>query len=151
MSVALTATAGVAISFVCFLVGSRRSKNAQLPLPPGPKGLPLIKNLYDLPEEYPWLTYAAWGRECGKYLGYLLSCRILTECIISDSDIIHLDILGNHLIILNTACAATELLMKKSAIYSNRSVLPSLIGHGYSKVVMTQTDIDDGWRAVRVP
>jgi hypothetical protein len=66
MGVASTAAAGVVISFVCFLVLSRRSKNAQLPLPPGPKGLPLIKNLYDLPEEYPWLTYAAWGREYSK-------------------------------------------------------------------------------------
>jgi hypothetical protein len=136
MDVTSTAAAGVAISLVCFLVLSRRLKNVQLPLPPGPEGLPLIKNLYDVPEEYPWLTYAAWGRKYGKYLDYPLSHYILTPCIISDSDIIHLNVLGNHIVILNTARAATELLMKKSAIYSDRSVLQSLIGHGYSIVLI---------------
>jgi hypothetical protein len=134
--VVLTTAAGVAISLVCFLILSRKTKTAQLPLPPGPKGLPLIKNFYDVPEEYPWLTYAAWGRKYRKFLGYLISCRILTMCIISDSDIIHLNILGNHIIILNTARAATELLMKKSAIYSDRFMSQSLIGHGYSKILI---------------
>ncbi|KAG6819404.1 hypothetical protein H0H93_012134 [Arthromyces matolae] len=37
-----------------------------------------------------------------------------------DSDIIHLDIAGTAIIVLDTAQAATELLQKRSAIYSSR-------------------------------
>lgn len=34
--------------------------------PPGPPGLPLVGNLFDLPKESTWLTYEAWGRKYGS-------------------------------------------------------------------------------------
>lgn len=37
-----------------------------LPLPPGPKGLPILGNALDMPRENPWLTYWQWGKECSK-------------------------------------------------------------------------------------
>ena len=43
-----------------FLRQKRRS------LPPGPRGYPLIGNLFDLPREKEWLTYAEWGKKYGK-------------------------------------------------------------------------------------
>jgi hypothetical protein len=45
----------------------RRKRRHPFPFPPGPKGLPLIGNLRDLPSKYQWLTYEKWGREIGKY------------------------------------------------------------------------------------
>lgn len=38
----------------------------------------------------------------------------------SDSDIIHLDVAGTSIIVLDTAEAATELLEKRSSLYSGR-------------------------------
>ena len=44
-------------------LSSRRSRAAR---PPGPKGYPLIGNLFDLPKEKEWLTYADWGKKYGN-------------------------------------------------------------------------------------
>ena len=35
------------------------------PLPPGPKRLPLIGNLLDMPSEQEWLTFTRWGEKWG--------------------------------------------------------------------------------------
>ncbi len=34
-------------------------------LPPGPKGLPLIGNVFDMPKSKEWLTFAKWGEQWG--------------------------------------------------------------------------------------
>lgn len=35
------------------------------PLPPGPKGYPLIGNVLDMPTEREWLRFAEWGDNWG--------------------------------------------------------------------------------------
>ena len=37
-----------------------------LPLPPGPKGYPLIGNLFDMPTVKPWVVYDEWRKTYGK-------------------------------------------------------------------------------------
>ena len=37
-----------------------------LPLPPGPKGFPLIGNLFDMPVHKPWVVYDEWRKTHGK-------------------------------------------------------------------------------------
>ncbi|KAG7447684.1 uncharacterized protein BT62DRAFT_1004451 [Guyanagaster necrorhizus] len=74
------------------------------PLPPGPKGLPLIGNLWDVPraEDYPWHTYARWATTYG--------------------DLLYLDIPGNPTVIINSVKAAVDLFEKRSGNYSDRPV-----------------------------
>jgi len=38
----------------------------RISLPPGPKGLPLVGNLLDMPVEREWLTFARWGEVWGS-------------------------------------------------------------------------------------
>ncbi|KAH9055189.1 hypothetical protein EDB87DRAFT_1529302, partial [Lactarius vividus] len=72
--------------------------------PPGPKGLPLIGNLYDLPNEHKsWQRYEKMGRDIG-------------------SDILHLELLGMHLVVLNSKKASNDLLGKRSSIDSDMYV-----------------------------
>jgi len=39
----------------------------RLPLPPGPKGLPLIGNLLNRPTDRTWLVYRDWAKIYGKF------------------------------------------------------------------------------------
>ncbi|KZT34406.1 cytochrome P450 [Sistotremastrum suecicum HHB10207 ss-3] len=67
--------------------------------PPGPKGWPLIGNLLDMPKSHQYLTYMEWRK---KY------------------DVIGVNVCGQPIVILNSRQAAHDLLVKRSAIYSNR-------------------------------
>ncbi|GJE87615.1 cytochrome P450 [Phanerochaete sordida] len=80
-----------------------------LPLPPGPRArwFGTVK----LPKEYQWLTYARWKDVYG--------------------DLIYVRVLGNPILVLNTAEAVTDLFEKRSARYSSRptrSMVTELMG-----------------------
>ncbi|KAH9167840.1 cytochrome P450 [Lactarius sanguifluus] len=95
------------LSVVTYLLLQRR-RRPSLPFPPGPKGLPLIGNLRDLPNEPgSWLKYEKLGRDIG-------------------SDILHLELFGMHLVVLNSEKASNDLLEKRSSIYSDRPQLKTL-------------------------
>lgn len=56
----------VAVLILC-LVGifyARRKKTLH-PLPPGPKGYPVIGNALDMPKSHEWIAYEEWGKELG--------------------------------------------------------------------------------------
>jgi hypothetical protein len=55
--------AGAVLCFYLF----RRSQRSKLPLPPGPKRLPLIGNLLDIPKNNEWLTFQDWHKQHGTY------------------------------------------------------------------------------------
>jgi hypothetical protein len=79
------------------------SRVSVLPLPPGPKPLPIIGNLLDIPREKEWLTYHAWNQKYG--------------------DVVYVEALGQKIVVLGTADAANDLMERRSTIYSDRSVL----------------------------
>ncbi|KAI0753237.1 hypothetical protein C8Q80DRAFT_1335218, partial [Daedaleopsis nitida] len=79
----------------------RRSSYNTLPLPPGPRPLPIIGNLLDVPsgdalEEAYYDLSAAYG------------------------EIVYLDAFGQPMVVLGTLQAAIDLLEKRSANYSDR-------------------------------
>ena len=92
---------------VIYLRVSRSRKYDSIRLyPPGPKPLPLVGNVLDIPTSHEYFTYTKWGRKYG--------------------DVVYVNALGKHLIILNSAKAANELLEQRSAIYSDRPYLPMM-------------------------
>ena len=52
-----------------FLSAKWNSELAGLPLPPGPKGYPLVGNVLDIPRLKPWLKYREWQSSYGELCG----------------------------------------------------------------------------------
>jgi hypothetical protein len=72
----------ICMLFVLHLVLRRawqRRRRPNLPLPPGPKGYPIIGNLFDIPTEYPERAYSRLlDRYGGLMAGFNAVGRILT-------------------------------------------------------------------------
>ena len=39
----------------------------KLPLPPGPRGLPFIGNVMDMPKSHEWYTFIQWSKKWGEW------------------------------------------------------------------------------------
>ncbi len=52
-------------SFAAFLAIRDYQRRRGLPYPPGPRPLPLIGNLFDIPKEFSWLTYTQLSKKYG--------------------------------------------------------------------------------------
>ncbi|KDQ64908.1 hypothetical protein JAAARDRAFT_28562 [Jaapia argillacea MUCL 33604] len=104
----LTAVDVTLALFASWLLKRLWSRKTQLPLPPGPKGLPLIGNLLDMPSVEEWRTLAQWTHEYG--------------------DLTYLRIVNQSILFINKPSVAYELLDKRSRIYSDRPYLPMASG-----------------------
>ncbi|TFY83920.1 hypothetical protein EWM64_g94 [Hericium alpestre] len=127
---ALSVLAGVWAS-VYYRVRQRKRNPSRLPYPPGPKGIPILGNLLDLPREgYIYKAFRQWSRDF-------------------DSAIIHVQILGTHIVVLNTKEVADDLLDNRSSIYSDRPRMPmmnELMGFAWS---VGFTPYNDWWKHSR--
>lgn len=84
---------------VGFYIITRRKSTSSLPLPPGPKPLPIIGNVHQAPKSHSWRTYRTWSEQYGS--------------------IVHVNMLGKPIIILSTFEVAQDLMAKRGAIFSD--------------------------------
>jgi len=94
--------------FLSFLVALKafrdHRKRGGLPYPPGPRPLPIIGNLLDIPTKYSWLVYTRLAKKHG--------------------DVMSFHVLGRVVIILGSTKATKDLLEKRGHIFSDRPVIP---------------------------
>ncbi|KAJ3524602.1 hypothetical protein NM688_g8533 [Phlebia brevispora] len=119
----------LALAVLAVLVVSLR-RTRRFRLPPGPKGVPLLGNVFDMPKKEEWLTYAKWSKEY-------------------DSDILYLNLVGTNVIVVNSVKHASELFDKRSSIYNDRpdfTMVDELMGWDFSFAFQRY---GDGWRERR--
>jgi len=61
----LLRVAGVAIAISLSIYWILWRHQKKLPYPPGPRPLPLIGNVHQLPDKLRYQTYAEWGKKYG--------------------------------------------------------------------------------------
>ncbi|KAJ7366634.1 cytochrome P450 [Mycena albidolilacea] len=107
---------------------NRWKATSRLPYPPGPKPKLIMGNFHDIPTELPWVTYMEWGRQYG--------------------DVVHAQVFGTHIVVLNSLKAAVDLLEKRASIYSDRPTIPMipLMGWDFNFSIMRY---GEKWRKYR--
>ncbi|ESK94246.1 cytochrome p450 [Moniliophthora roreri MCA 2997] len=113
-----------------FLIWYRRSTRRFSKYPPGPKPWPLIGNLFDIPTIKPWKTFSEWGHLYG-------------------GDLFHFEVLGQHVIVINSRELAHELFEKRSRIYSDRPHFATLDLMGWTTVAFPFMPYGETWRQHR--
>ncbi|KAJ6573817.1 cytochrome P450 [Mycena vulgaris] len=98
--------------YVCYYLYRRATA---LPLPPGPKGLPLIGNVLDMPKSHNWKTFAHWGDIYGGIMSVTL--------------------MGQPFVIINDPAIATEILDKRGNLYADRPTLEMAKMSGWDRVL----------------
>jgi hypothetical protein len=53
------------IWYLYHLYNERKANPRRLPRPPGPKGYPIVGNMFDTPKSKAWVTYDQWFRKYG--------------------------------------------------------------------------------------
>ncbi|KIJ18569.1 hypothetical protein PAXINDRAFT_167162 [Paxillus involutus ATCC 200175] len=109
-------------------VGKRRKGASKFPLPPGPKGLPLLGAALSIDVSKPWATYAEWGASFG--------------------DLVYARILNMDVLIVNSAKVAHDLAELRSTNYSDRPYLATLAPYGIDTGIIFMP-YGDTWRLHR--
>lgn len=104
---------------LCYVGMTRRQ---QLPLPPGPPADPLIGHIRTMPTKNQEVKLYEWSKIYGM-------SRVTEEIHGSRlaGDVMHLNILGNSIIVLSSQEAASELLGKRRDNYSDRPAINPIL------------------------
>ena len=122
--------------FAHFVLRRFLSRSSRLPLPPGPKGYPIIGNILEIgQQEQPWAVYSEIAKEYGMPKLPITTRITSYEFEYRPGDMFMLKSLGTNVLVLSSHKVATELLEQRSTVYSGRPYLPMLCGQWVSFVV----------------
>lgn len=65
------ASTGLALALLVAAMGLYLMTRRKYMLPPGPKGLPIIGNTFNMPTNFEWLAYQKWSRDFSKAYSFV--------------------------------------------------------------------------------
>ncbi|KAI0033308.1 cytochrome P450 [Vararia minispora EC-137] len=131
--VLFTGVRGADALFLCVLlilgaVFFLAPQDRKLPLPPGPRGLPVIGNLLDIPTKFAWRQYKKWAAEYGL-------------------DVISLKVFGQVFVVLNSHAAIKDVVLsERSGTFAGRPIIKFA---ELSHTNLSLIPFGDRWRARR--
>lgn len=109
----------VALALLLCLVLRSVLRREAVPLPPGPKGLPFIGNILQMPRAHIERGFAKLSEKYGAPQTIPFA-PILMHLHDLEGDLIYMEVLGHRMIVINSQNIARDLLEKRGARYSNR-------------------------------
>ncbi|KAL0071024.1 hypothetical protein AAF712_001582 [Marasmius tenuissimus] len=99
---------GVVVSIAYVAITRKRARHNMngLPMPPGPKPLPIVGNILDIPREKESEAYFKLAQEFGP--------------------LVFMQVLGRNILVVNDYETANELFEKRGSNYSDRNELPMI-------------------------
>ncbi|ORY59181.1 cytochrome P450 [Pseudomassariella vexata] len=96
---------------------------------PGPKGLPLIGRVHDVPPEKTWLKFHEWSKEYGP--------------------IYQMEMFGSVHVWISSEKIANDLLSRRAVIYSDRPTIPNLPNNRTSGEYLALHGRNETWKRQR--
>jgi hypothetical protein len=111
----------ISLAALLFTAARLIQKKSPYPLPPGPRGEPILGHIRTVPVERPELYYEQLAKEYSECLSLPPSePQDTNHTFFADTDILYFRQLRTPVIVLNTVKAAEELLSKRGANFSDR-------------------------------
>ena len=107
----------VSYTFAFLLIRWVFSNKPAHPLPPGPKGWPVLGNLLEL-NDRSWHTFSEWKSVYGTSILLLVFELVLTLIL---GPLVYINIAGQNAIVINSHKVAADLLDRRAGIYSDRA------------------------------
>jgi len=116
----------VVTTVIVLAVARKKWSSRRSPYLPGPKGYPIIGNLFDYPKNPMWEGFARMAKEYGEAMSLLYN-RLLVSLVersdvwwFADTDILHFNTMGSHMLVLSDPDVVLDLLERRSVVYSDR-------------------------------
>ena len=105
----------LAVASVTAIFLYRHFRRSVLPDPPGPDGIPIFGNEFQIPRDKQWLRFHQWGLEYGE-TGEIMVVDDKPTDFCLEGDVVRITTMGQPVIILSSAKAAFELLDARGSI-----------------------------------
>jgi hypothetical protein len=102
---------------VVFLLGRYWIHTNSKKLPPGPPGLPLLGNMFQMSGDL-WLKFTEWKHQYGSsFATHRIAFRSIT---VGTGSLVFLNLAGQPMLVLNSHKTAVDLLDRRAPTYSDR-------------------------------